>query len=217
MNRRQRQRGAMTTLSILMLACAAHAQLSADSPGIKSNREMRSDRERVGTNFEEMVRRLEDPQAEVRLEAVKNLAESNDPRAPQYLMEAVGDSDPRVAAVAVDALGRIGAKDASTFLAQRLFLASSSPGLRQRILVALGRIHDPAAARPVLDFTQSESDPKIRGTAIRVIGEIGDDSTLPALRTFAEQEKDPQIKALIQEAEAKIEARQPHSENSGAP
>ena len=63
---------------------------------------------------------------------------------------------------------------------------------------------------------QSETDPKVRGIAIRVIGEIGDDSTLAELRTFGEQEKDAQVKALVQEAEAKIEARQPHSDNSGA-
>ncbi len=216
MNRKQRQRGGVAALSILGLACVAHAQLSSDAPGIKTGREMRSDRQRIGRNLEDVARRMEDPQPDVRLEAVKALAESNDPRAHDYLMQAVGDSDPRIAAAAVDALGRMGAKDASTFLAQRLFLAGNSPGLRQRILVALGRIHDPAAARPVFEFLRGETDPKIRGTAIRVIGEIGDDSTLSELRTFGEQEKDAQVKSLVQEAEAKIEARQPHSDNSGA-
>ena len=216
MNRTQRQRGVVAALSILVLACAAHAQLSSDAPGIKSDREMRSDRERGGWTPEEAARRLDDPDPTVRLEAVKALAETNSSKSQEYLMRAVGDSDPRVAATAVDALGRMGAKDASTFLAQRLFLAGTNPGLRQRILVALGRIHDPAAARPILDFMQSETDPKVRGIAIRVIGEIGDDSTLVELRTFGEQEKDAQVKALVQEAEAKIEARQPHSDNSGA-
>jgi len=216
MNRTQPQRVVAAALSILVLACAAHAQLSSDAPGIKNDREMRSDHQRLGSNLEEVAHRMADPQPDVRLEAVKALAESNDPRAHEYLMQAVEDSDPRVAAAAVDALGRMGAKDASTFLAQRLFLAGTNPGLRQRILVALGRIHDPAVARSILDFMQSETDPKVRGTAIRVIGEIGDDSTLSELRTFGEQEKDAQVKALVQEAEAKIEARQPHSDNSGA-
>jgi HEAT repeat protein len=216
MKRRQCQRGRVVALSIFVLGSVAHAQLSADAPGAKSDREMRSERQRVGSTVEEVARRIEDPQPDVRLDAVRALAESKDPRAHEYLMQAVGDSDPRVAATAVDALGRMGAKDASTFLAQRLFLAGSSPGLRQHILVALGRIRDPAAARPILEFFQGETDPKIRGTAIRVIGEIGDDSTLPELRPLGAQEKDPQMKSLVQDAVAKIEARERRSDSSGA-
>jgi hypothetical protein len=216
MNRRRWRCGRVVALSTFVLAYGAHAQLSADSPGIKSDREMRSDRERGGWTPEEAARRLEDRDPTVRLEAVKALAETNSSKSHEFLMQAVGDSDPRVAAAAVDALGRMGAKEASTLLAQRLFLAGSSPGLRQHILVALGRIHDPAAARPVLEYMQGETDPKIRGTAIRVIGEIGDDSTLTELRTFGEHEKDPQMKALVQEAMAKIEAREPRSDSSGS-
>jgi HEAT repeat protein len=206
----------VVALSIFVLAYAAHAQLSADSPGSKGDREMRSDRERGGWTPEEAARRLDDPDPTVRLEAVKALAETNSPRSHEYLMQAAGDSDPRVSAAAVDALGRMGAKEASTFLAQRLFLAGSSPGLRQHILVALGRIHDPAVARPILEYMQGETDPKIRGTAIRVIGEIGDSSTLTELRTFGEQEKNPQMKTLVQEAVARIEAREPRSDSTGA-
>jgi hypothetical protein len=216
MNRRRWQLGRVVALSIVALGSVAHAQLSADAPGLKSDREMRSDRERGGWTTEEAARRLEDPDPTVRLEAVKALAETNSSKSHEYVMQAVGDSDPRVAAAAVDALGRMGAKEASTLLAQRLFLSAASPGLRQHILVALGKIRDPAAARPVLEFTQGETDPKIRGTAIRVIGEIGDSSTLTELRTFGEQEKDPQMKALVQEAVAKIEAREPRSDTSGA-
>jgi len=71
MNRTQRQRGVVAALSILVLACAAHAQLSSDAPGIKSDREMRSDRERGGWTPEEAARRLDDTDPTVRLEAVK--------------------------------------------------------------------------------------------------------------------------------------------------
>jgi HEAT repeat protein len=216
MNRRQWQSGRVVAVWILVFASVARAQLSSDAPGVKSDREMRSERQRVGNSVEELARRMDDPQPDVRLEVVKALAESKDPKAHEYLMQAVGDSDPRVAATAVDALGRMGAKDASTFLAQRLFLTGSSPGLRQHILVALGRIRDPATARPILEFLQGETDPKIRGTAIRVIGEIGDASALAELRNFGEQEKDPQIKSLVQDAVAKIEAREPRSDSSVA-
>src|SRR5262245_28943166 len=128
MSRKEWRRGRVTALSIFLFAGAAQAQLSADAPGIKSDREMRSDRQKGGTNTEETARRLEDPKPDVRLGAVKALAESNGPRAQEYLIQAVGDSDPRVAAAAVDALGRVGTKDVSTSLTQRLFLAATSPG-----------------------------------------------------------------------------------------
>ncbi len=216
MSRKRWRRGRVAALSVVLFTGAAQAQLSADAPGIKSDREVRSEHQKTGSSMEETARRLEDPQPEVRLAAVKALAESNSPRAQEYLIQAVGDSDPRVAAAAVDALGRVGTKDASTFLTQRLFLAATSPGLRQRILVTLGRIHDPASAGPIFEFMQGETDPKIRGTAIRVIGEIGDDSTLGELRSFGEREQDAQMKALLQDAAARIEARQPHPDSSSA-
>ncbi len=63
MKRKQRQRGGVAALSILGLACVAHAQLSSDAPGIKTDREMRSERQRIGSNLEDVARRMEDPQA----------------------------------------------------------------------------------------------------------------------------------------------------------
>ena len=141
----------------------------------------------------------------------------NDPKAHDLLMQAVEDPDPRVATTAVDALGRNGAKYASTFLAQRLFLAGSSLGPSPAHPVALGRIHDPTTARSILEFLRGDTDPQLRGTAIRVIGEIDESgSTLADLRRFVEQEKDGQLKTLANDAVAKIEARQAHTESAGA-
>ncbi|MET0151773.1 MAG: HEAT repeat domain-containing protein [Candidatus Binatia bacterium] len=207
--------GLVAGFSILVLARCAEADLQ-DTPGAKTDRESRYERQRAGATPDEWARRLEDPQPEVRLETVKSLAESNDPKAHDLLMQAVEDRDPRVATTAVDALGRNGAKYASSFLAQHLFLAGTSPGLRQRILIALGRIHDPTTARLILEFIRGDADPQLRGTAIRVIGEIDDGSTLADLRRFAEQEKDGQLKTLANDAVTRIEARQARTESAGA-
>ena len=207
-------RGVVVAASILVLARSARPE-RPDAYGVKTEQQNRYERQRVGSTPEEWARHLDDPRSDVRLEAVDLLAQSSDPKALDFLMQAVESSDPRVATAAVEALGRNGVKDASRFLAEHLFLAATSPGLRKHILVALGRIHDPATIRPVLDFIEGEADPELRGTGIRVIGEIGDASALADLRSFEEREKDPALKALVHEAVAKIEARQARAESPG--
>jgi HEAT repeat protein len=199
----------------LLLALARGAEAdSFDMPGTKTDRESRYERQRTGATPDEWARRLEDPQPEVRLETVKALAESSDPKAHDLLMRAVEDRDPRVATTAVDALGRNGAKYASSFLVQHLFLAGTPSALRQHILIALGRIRDPTAAKPILEFVRGETDPQLRATAIRVVGEIDDGSTLADLRRFSEQENDPQLKTLASDAAVKIEARRARTESA---
>jgi HEAT repeat protein len=132
-------------------------------------------------------------------------------------MQAVDSSDPRVAAAAIDALGRLEAKDAASFLAERLLMAGTSSGLRQHILVALGRIKDPKAGRDVLNFVQAESDPELRSLGIRVLGEIGDDSIRGDLRGLAARENSPDVKRLVEDADAKIVARGAFRESASPP
>jgi HEAT repeat protein len=86
-------------------------------------------------------------------------------------------------------------------------MAGTSSSLRQRILVALGRIKDPTAGRAVLSFVQAESDPQLRSLGIRVLGEIGDDSLRGDVRGLSTREDSPDVKRLLDEAEAKIAAR----------
>jgi len=193
-------------LGIVLAAATAGAEIS-DDPRDQNQQVDRYERSRLGAKPEEWARRLDDANPEVRLDAVKLLTESQDPAAHEYLMQAVENSDPRVAAAAVDALGKIGAKDASGFLSERLFMAATTPGLRQRILVALGRIKDPSAGERVLDFAAGGSDAELRALAIRVLGEIGDSSVREKLRDLAAHESDPTLKTLIEDADVKIAAR----------
>lgn len=162
---------------------------------------------RDGATIEEWAWRLRDSRPEIRLGAVRSLGESRDPKAAALLMEAVSDADPRVAAKAVDALGKTGSADATEFLAERLFLAGVSDDLRRHVLVALGEIRDPRASRPILDFVARAADPRTRAAGIFAIGEIGDLAAQPELERIAEEESDPALRKLAREAVEKMTAR----------
>jgi hypothetical protein len=158
----------------------------------------------MGKTLDEWARRLDGADPGKRLEAVRLLAGSGDPKANQYLVRAADSPDDRVATAAIDSLGRLGAKEASDALAEKLFLTGTNPTLRQHILVALGRIRDPQSARRVLDFVRDERDPDLRAVAIRVLGEIGDNSVRNDVEKLAEAETDPKLKTLLQDALAKM-------------
>jgi HEAT repeat protein len=162
---------------------------------------------KVGSRVEEWARHVDDEDPEVRLDAVKLLGQSGDPQANQYLITAVESADPRVASAAVDYLGKIKAKEAVPFLSDRLLLVGTSPSLRERILVALGRIGDADAGRRILEFIEGETDSERRATAIRVLGEIGNETVASDLQTLRERETDASQKALFDDAVARIRAR----------
>jgi HEAT repeat protein len=200
-----------------LTASPAAAQYGGGSPGglgssglgfgNDSMRE-RYNKAKNGANIDEWVRRLGDDDPAKRLEAVKSLGDSGDPKANAYLMQAVGDSDPRIQTKAVDYLGRTRATDSTLFLIQRLFMTGTNEALRHRILMALGKIGDSRASRPILEFVERDIAPDIRGTGIYAVGEIGDLSIRDDLMAFRDREADPRLRRLADEALAKIATRQ---------
>ena len=170
----------------------------------------RYNKAKKGANLTEWVKRLSDDDPDKRLDAVKSLGDSNDPKAIDYLIQAVNDPDPRVEAKAVDYLGRLHAADSTPFLIQKLFTVGTKEKLRQRIVMTLGKIGDPRAGRPLLQFVMQEGGtPDMRGAGIFAIGEIGDPSISEDLKHFTEIEDDPRLKRLAGEALIKIATRQP--------
>ena len=174
-----------------------------------SSVQTRYNKAKKGANLNEWVRRLSDDDPEKRLEAVKSLGDSNDPKSIDYLIQAVNDTDPRVQAKAVDYLGRLHAADSTPFLVQKLFTVGTKERLRQRIVMALGKIGDPRASQPLLHYVMQDGNPDIRGCGIYAIGEIADQSIRDELKRFAEVESDPRLKRLADEALIKIATRQP--------
>jgi hypothetical protein len=162
------------------------------------------DRARDGGNVDEWARLLESADFRQRLRAVEDLGQSLDPRAVNPLLKAVGDPDLRVQARAIDYLGARRAVDATPLLVQKLFLTGAPNAMRQRVLTALGRIGDPSASRPILDFLGQEPNADVRGTGIYALGEIGDLTIREELRKLGDRESDPRLKRLVDEALMKI-------------
>jgi HEAT repeat protein len=204
-------------LLAIVSATAARAQYDVPgSPGSvfssagDSSVQSRYNKAKKGANLNEWVKRLSDDDPDKRLDAVKSLGDSNDPKAIDYLIQAVNDTDPRVEAKAVDYLGKLHAADSTPFLIQKLFTVGTKEKLRQRIVMTLGKIGDPRAGRPLLQFVMQEGGTAdMRGAGIFAIGEIGDPSISEDLKRFTEIEDDPRLKRLAGEALIKIATRQP--------
>ena len=152
---------------------------------------------------------MKDPDPAVRLEAVKSLAEANkDEDAIQHLIDATADVDTRVRLKAIDCLGEARASAATPVLVQTLYLRESQPWLKQRVLVALGKIGDPRAAKPLADFLERNDDDDVIGTAIFSLGEIGNEASIPALQDMAQGTNNERLALLARDAIGKIQQRQ---------
>ena len=195
---------ALLLLTVLTLAIAlpAPAQLTG-----KAARE-RYKKHTKGTSIDDFVRKMDSSDPEERLDGVRSLAESGNNDAIEYLVQALGDADMRVRCKAVDGLGNLRATEGAPVLIQHLFLRTTDPALKQRILAALGKIGDPQAAGPIAEFLQRDLSPQMRGTAIFALGEIGSAESLPSLERMAEAEKDPRLLRLVREATTKIRYHQ---------
>jgi HEAT repeat protein len=161
-----------------------------------------------GNNVDQWGHRLDSKNVKDRLLAVEDLGQSDNPRAVTYLLKAMGDADLRVQSRAIDYLGSHRASDATPLLVQKLFLKDIPKALRQHVLTALGRIGDPSASRPIVDYLSREGNKDVRGTGIYALGEIGDITVEDDLRRIGNQESDARLKTLVDEALTKI-ARPP--------
>ncbi len=162
------------------------------------------DKARDGGSVEQFAKLLESDDPKLRLRAVEDLGQSLDAHAVTPLLKAMGDPDLRVQARAIEYLGARRASDATPLLVQKLFLAGAPGPLRQRILTSLGRIGDPSASRPILDYVAQEPNADVRGTGVYALGEIGDLMIREDLEKFGDAEKDPRVKHLVDEALVKI-------------
>ena len=193
---------ALTAALALVGARAARAQISADQV------RQRYERNTKGTSIEEFARQMDSDDAAERLKGVKSMSESTDPKAVEYLVQALGDPDMRVKAKAIDACGNVRATDATPVLIQQLFLRTTDPEVKQRILAALGKIGDVRASKPIQEFLGRDLDYPTRGTAIYALGDIGDPDALDFLQNIERVEPHPTIKRIAREAEAKIRYQQ---------
>jgi HEAT repeat protein len=183
---------------LLLDGATARGQISADQV------RQRYDRQTKGAGVDEFARKMDSEDAAERLKGVKSMSESTDPKAVEYLVQALGDPDMRVKAKAIDACGNMRATDATPVLIQQLFLRGTDPEVKQRILAALGKIGDVRAAKPIEEFLGRDLDHATRGTAIYALGDIGDPGSLDFLQNLERTEPHPTIKRIAREAQVKV-------------
>jgi HEAT repeat protein len=188
---------------------------TGSQPGPRSPSQFRRNESNPRANdadMDEWARLLRSEDPVERLDAVRSLSTSQDKAAVQYLIEATADADPRVKLKAIDALGTLRASDATPVLVQVLYLRDSEPWLRQRVLVALGKIGDNRAARPIADYLSRDADRDTLGTAIFALGEIGDTRAVSDLQRVTSTTPDERLKQLSQDAIGKIKQKQVNPE-----
>jgi len=195
----------------VLVACAVGAAVVARPAAAQiSGQQLRQRYEKntKGANISDYTRRLQSEDADTRLEAVKSLGASKDKQAIEQLIRALGDTDVRVQAKAIDMLGEMRANEATPVLIQYLFLRTTEPQMKQRILASLGKIGDPRAAQPIVEFLHRDLDPATRGTAIYALGDIGSSDAVQPLSEISVTDGDPTARRLASEALGKVQAQQ---------
>ncbi len=117
-----------------------------------------------------LFRLLSDDNWFVRAEAAAAIGKLGDVRAVGWLVQMLADPDGNVRYSVARALYELATEPARPLLRRALELAV--PGQQLYIAVALARIHDPAALKPLADAAQSK-DPEIRRQVARSLGECG--------------------------------------------
>jgi HEAT repeat protein len=195
----------LLVVAAIPTAVAAQDALDADSPRARLRERYRTPQ--TSQRLDEHVRKLKGTDPTERLEGIRGLGEIDDPRAVDYLIAAANDPDPRVRVKAIDILGNVRAKEAIPLLTQQLFLRDIDAATKRRILACLGKIGDPRATRPIVDFLSRDVDTATLGSAIFALGDIGDRSAVAPLRTLAETSEDTVVRGLAHDALRKIQAR----------
>ena len=158
--------------------------------------------------LDDALHKFQAPDQPTRLEGVRMLGLVEDQtKAIAYLLEGVNDSDTAIRLASIDTLGQSRAKDSVGPLIQQLFMRGTDDIAMQHIVVALGRIGDPRATKPLVDFLARDTNPKLRGTAIFALGEIRDEDALEPLGRLAEQTDDTSLRNVAQAAMRKIRDR----------
>jgi len=183
--------------------------LSPQSAGEISGQKIRErgEKKKKGTNLTEWVKRLRSDRPETRLEAVKSLGDSKEPKAIDPIIGATEDVDLRVKVKAIEYLGNLRATEATPILAQQLFLRDVHPAVKQKILIALGKIGDQRGAEPIMDFLRRNLDIPTKGTALFALRAVGNDHVLTFLDDYAHSEPSPPLRQLAQQAAIDIRHR----------
>lgn len=127
-----------------------------------------------------LVGRLEDPNAGVRLAAVRALGQLGDKRAVIPLMGRLSDLGRKVRAESVTALGKLG--DPRSGPAITRLLSDHAPGVVQAAIKTLGLLRYRGATEPLIEMLRSSSS-VYRGPVAQALARIGTDLAIRSLVT----------------------------------
>lgn len=198
----------LASTALLVLPVLAYAQPTPANPNLNRNQlqnRIPGQKAPDKAKLDDALRKFREPDQASRLEGIRMLGTVEDEqKGSAYLLEAVTDSDTAVRLAAIDTLGQMRAKDAVGPFVQQLFMRGTEEITMQHIVVALGRIRDPRATKPLVDFLARDTAPRLRGSAVFALGEIGDDAALAPLGQLAEQTQDASLRHVAQNAMRKI-------------
>lgn len=149
-----------------------------------------------------LFRVLSDDNWFVRAEAATAIGKLGDVRAVGWLVQLLADPDGNVRYSATQALYNLATEPARPLLQRAFELAA--PAQQFNIAIALARIHDPAALKPLADAVQSK-DSDIRRQVARSLGECGLSDGTNALAVLL-GDTDPSVREQAQVAMSQISA-----------
>jgi HEAT repeat protein len=146
--------------------------------------------------------RLSSPEEAQRADAIDGLRQSGDPRAVELLRGALGDSSPYVRAIAVQAIGDLGVQEAYPDLEHLL----GDEEVRSGVLVALGRLGNPKALRPLLAGLRDSEPLDVQSAAAQGLGLLRDVTALQTLKEVAEDpNRDAGVRYMARVAAGRID------------
>ena len=153
---------------------------------------------------------LEDPNSQIRLQAVGALWNRNDTRAARVLEKVlVLDKDEEVRLASAGALGDVGIPSTSTIFLLNTVQASEDSALIARCLRSLGRLRAVSAANTVSGFLSRKYPSEVRGTAAEALGLMGADKQINALLETLENDPDNTVRSLAAQALGRIDSDAP--------
>jgi len=123
----------------------------------------------------------------------------------------------RILAVALAVIVRIAPAHAEDrVVALTRMLASSSEKTRLSAVLALAKLGDPAAQKPLVTALGDRSV-RVRGVAVTALGRLGCEAALPTLRVLAKEDADDDVRKAASTAVMKIAQTKPGTDDRAKP
>lgn len=141
-----------------------------------------------------LIAQLQQPDSNARSQAALALAQADDPRALDALLDALArETDVMVREDVTWALGRKGTSAVPRLIA---LLGHDSPDVRHNAAHALGKLADARAVDALSDVLRDESDMRVLLKSLLALGQIRDSRAAPAVARLIGHD-DPDVQAMV--------------------